>query len=75
MNKNIPAEIELVVADLGSDQLGEAAILEVSDSGVPVRGVVTVDDDASGQGWYSSLDGDALPPRSVTSAPAGISFA
>jgi hypothetical protein len=53
-----PVEIELVVADLGHNQLGEADILEVSDSGVPVRGVVIIDDDANGRGWYSSLDGD-----------------
>ncbi|MBN1589454.1 MAG: tandem-95 repeat protein, partial [Pirellulales bacterium] len=51
-----PIDIQLVVKDFGTAQLGEAQILEVDQNGVPIRGRVTLDDDAAGLGWSSQLD-------------------
>ncbi|MBN2022703.1 MAG: tandem-95 repeat protein [Pirellulales bacterium] len=49
-------DVQLVVKDFGTSQLGEGQILEVDEEGVPIRGRVTLDDDAAGLGWYSQLD-------------------
>jgi len=53
-----PIEIQLVVKDFGTNQLGEGEILEVNADGVPIRGRITLDDDAAGLGWYSQIDVD-----------------
>jgi hypothetical protein len=60
LDLDLDVEIELVVEDFGGRQLGEAVILEFDDAGRPARGVVTIDNDANGQGWYSSTD-DEVP--------------
>ncbi|MCX7428283.1 MAG: Ig-like domain-containing protein [Planctomycetia bacterium] len=51
-----PLDIQLVVEDFGTSQLGQGQILEVDADGVPILGRVTIDDDANGLGWYSQLD-------------------
>jgi hypothetical protein len=51
-----PIVIQLVVEDFGTSQLGQGQILEVDADGVPTLGRVTIDDDANGLGWYSTLD-------------------
>ena len=50
-----PVDVQLVVRDFGDSQLGEGQILGVNEEGRPVRGRVTIDDDAYGLGWYSDL--------------------
>ncbi|MDF1744915.1 MAG: hypothetical protein P1V19_14560, partial [Gimesia sp.] len=49
--------IQVVVTDLGGQQLGEGQILELDENGIPVKGRVYIDDDAAGLGWYSSIEG------------------
>ncbi|WP_339733694.1 Calx-beta domain-containing protein [uncultured Gimesia sp.] len=49
--------VQVVVTDLGGQQLGEGHILELDENGVPVKGRVYIDDDAAGLGWYSSVEG------------------
>ncbi|WP_298858857.1 Calx-beta domain-containing protein [uncultured Gimesia sp.] len=49
--------VQVVVTDLGGQQLGEGQILELDENGVPVKGRVYIDDDAAGLGWYSSIEG------------------
>lgn len=56
LGQSQPIDIQLVVRDFGTLQLGEAQILEVAEPGVPVRGRITVDDDANGIGWYGSVE-------------------
>ena len=51
-----PIDIQLVVEDFGTSQLGQGQILEVDENGVPTLGRITIDDDANGLGWYSQLD-------------------
>jgi VCBS repeat-containing protein len=50
-----PVDVQLVVQDFGDSQIGEGQILEVDAEGRPVRGRVSVDDDAAGLGWSSEL--------------------
>ncbi|MGL6226733.1 MAG: hypothetical protein ACRC10_08925 [Thermoguttaceae bacterium] len=51
-----PIDVQLVVRDFGdSSTLGEALILEVDANGVPSKGLITLDDNAAGAGWYSQL--------------------
>ena len=52
-----PIDIQLVVKDFGTSQLGEGQILAVDENGRPTSGRITLDDDAAGIGWYSQLDG------------------
>tara|TARA_R110001592_G_scaffold31886_3_gene111922 strand:+ start:37950 stop:54350 length:16401 start_codon:yes stop_codon:yes gene_type:complete len=52
--------VQVVVTDLGGQQLGEGHILELDENGIPVKGRVYIDDDAGGLGWYSSVDGLAF---------------
>ncbi len=47
--------MQLVVRDFGGLQLGEGQILDVNAEGRPVRGRITIDDDANGLGWYAGL--------------------
>ncbi|MBN1588449.1 MAG: hypothetical protein JW888_02950, partial [Pirellulales bacterium] len=54
-----PIEIQLVVKDFGTAQLGEAVILEVDENGLPTKGRVTIDDNGGGIGWSSQLDAEA----------------
>ncbi len=49
--------IQVVVADLADQQLGGGQILELDENGIPIRGRVYIDDDATGIGWYSSIEG------------------
>ncbi|QDT80396.1 hypothetical protein Mal35_38670 [Gimesia maris] len=49
-------DIQLVITNLGGTQLGEGQITGVDSEGRPVSGIVTLDDDAAGLGWYSGLD-------------------
>ncbi len=58
-----PIDIQLVVTDFDSAQLGEAVILEVDENGIPTSGRVTVDDDAGGLGWQAQLDAAAAEDR------------
>ncbi len=48
--------VQVVVTDLGGQQLGEGQILELDENGVPVKGRVYIDIDAAGLGWYSSIE-------------------
>ncbi|WP_197995863.1 Ig-like domain-containing protein [Gimesia algae] len=52
--------VQVVVTDLGGQQLGEGHILELDENGIPVKGRIYIDDDAGGLGWYSSVDGLAF---------------
>lgn len=52
--------VQVVVTDLGGQQLGEGHILELDENGIPVKGRVYIDDDAAGLGWYSSVEGLAF---------------
>ena len=54
---NQDLSVQVVVTDLGGQQLGEGHILELDENGVPVKGRVYIDDDAAGLGWYSSIEG------------------
>ncbi|QDT89884.1 Calx-beta domain-containing protein [Gimesia algae] len=49
--------IQVVVADLADQQLGGGQILELDENGIPIRGRIYIDDDATGIGWYSSIEG------------------
>lgn len=51
-----PIDVQLVVRDFGNTStLGEALILGVDANGVPNKGLITLDDNAAGFGWYSQL--------------------
>lgn len=54
---NQDLSVQVVVTDLGGQQLGEGHILELDENGIPVKGRVYIDDDAAGLGWYSSIEG------------------
>ena len=58
-----PIDIALTVRDLDDAQLGEARITELDDQGRPAAGVVTIDDDAYGMGWYSGFGEDVPEDR------------
>ncbi|WP_417375975.1 Calx-beta domain-containing protein [Gimesia maris] len=49
--------IQVVVTDLADQQLGGGQILELDENGIPIRGRVYIDNDATGIGWYSSIAG------------------
>ncbi len=51
-----PINVRLAIRDLGGANLGEARITALDEDGIPSAGVVIVDDDAAGLGWYASLD-------------------
>ncbi|QDV19361.1 sulfur oxidation protein SoxZ [Gimesia panareensis] len=55
-----PLDIQLVITDLGGTQLGEGQISAVDEQGRPVAGIVTLDDDAAGLGWYSDVSTTAF---------------
>jgi len=55
-----PVDITLVTEDLGGSQLGEGRITELDERGIPSAGIVTIDDDAAGMGWYLGA-GDDVP--------------
>ena len=55
-----PLDIQLVITDLGGTQLGEGQITAVDEQGRPVAGIVTLDDDAAGLGWYSDISTTAF---------------
>lgn len=57
---NEDLSVQVVVTDLGGQQLGEGHILELDENGVPIKGRVYIDDDAAGLGWYSSVEGLAF---------------
>ncbi|MDR1959497.1 MAG: tandem-95 repeat protein [Planctomycetaceae bacterium] len=51
-----PLDIQILVKDLGPGVLlGEAQIVALDAAGRPSRGIITLDDDAGGIGWYSQL--------------------
>jgi len=54
---NDQLSVQVVVTDLGGQQLGEGQILELDENGIPIKGRVYIDDDAAGLGWYSSIEG------------------
>jgi hypothetical protein len=58
-----PVDVQLVVRDFSDSQLGEGQILEVNEAGRPVRGLVSIDDDAAGLGWSAELGGAAADGR------------
>uniref|UniRef100_UPI003A8E45A4 Ig-like domain-containing protein n=1 Tax=Gimesia sp. TaxID=2024833 RepID=UPI003A8E45A4 len=64
-------DIQLVITDLGGTQLGEGQITGVDEEGRPVSGIVTLDDNAAGLGWYSDLDSSAF---SDTDLEGGVSY-
>ncbi|QDU10247.1 VCBS domain-containing protein [Gimesia aquarii] len=55
-----PLDIQLVITDLGGTQLGEGQITAVDEEGRPIAGIVTLDDDAAGLGWYSDINTTAF---------------
>ncbi|WP_232102778.1 VCBS domain-containing protein [Gimesia aquarii] len=55
-----PLDIQLVITDLGGTQLGEGQITAVDEEGRPIAGIVTLDDDAAGLGWYSDISTTAF---------------
>ncbi len=51
-----PIDVQLVVKDYGdSTTLGEALIVALDANGLPSKGIITLDDNAAGLGWYSQL--------------------
>lgn len=54
---NLDLAVQVVVTDLGGQQLGGGQILELDENGIPVKGRIYIDDDAAGLGWYSSIEG------------------
>ncbi|QDT92372.1 hypothetical protein Pan161_40390 [Gimesia algae] len=66
-----PLDIQLVITNLGGTQLGEGQITSVDSEGRPVSGIVTLDDDAAGLGWYSDLDSSAF---SETDLEGGVAY-
>ncbi|EAQ77351.1 cadherin domain-containing protein [Blastopirellula marina] len=51
-----PLDVRLEVTDLGGAQLGEAKLVGLNTEGLPVRGVLTIDDDGAGFGWSTDLE-------------------
>ena len=47
-----PLEVEVIVRDFGTAQLGSGQTTEYSVDGIPVAGRVVIDDDANGLGWH-----------------------
>ncbi|MCH9790322.1 MAG: tandem-95 repeat protein [Planctomycetes bacterium] len=66
-----PLDVQLVITDLGGTQLGEGQITAVDEQGLPVAGIVTLDDDAAGLGWYSDIDTTAF---GGTELEGGVSY-
>jgi VCBS repeat-containing protein len=66
-----PLDIQLVITNLGGTQLGEGQITGVDSEGRPVSGIVTLDDNAAGLGWYSDLDSSAF---SDTDLEGGVAY-
>ncbi|HCO25727.1 MAG TPA: hypothetical protein DIT97_22890, partial [Gimesia maris] len=64
-------DIQLVITNLGGTQLGEGQITGVDSEGRPVSGIVTLDDDAAGLGWYSGLDSTVF---SSSELEGGVAF-
>ena len=51
-----PINVTLVVKDFGdSPTLGEAQITAIDANGLPSAGIITLDNDAAGFGWYSQI--------------------
>ncbi|MCC9604622.1 cadherin domain-containing protein [Blastopirellula sp. JC732] len=50
-----PLDVRLEVTNLGGAQLGEAKLVGLDEEGLPVRGVLTIDDDGAGFGWSTDL--------------------
>ncbi len=51
-----PVEIQIVVQDFGdSPELANARITAVDDQGRPLKGIIVIDDDGAGMGWYSQI--------------------
>ncbi|QDU07870.1 choice-of-anchor Q domain-containing protein [Gimesia aquarii] len=55
-----PLEVQVIVRDFGTAQLGSGQTTEISADGIPVAGRVVIDDDANGLGWH--VDSTELPP-------------
>ncbi|UUO08799.1 cadherin domain-containing protein [Blastopirellula sp. J2-11] len=51
-----PLDVRLEVTNLGGAQLGEAKLVGLNTEGLPVRGVLTIDDDGAGFGWSTDLE-------------------
>ncbi|WP_417389721.1 Ig-like domain-containing protein [Gimesia sp.] len=64
-------DIQLVITNLGGTQLGEGKITGVDSEGRPVSGIVTLDDNAAGLGWYSDLDSSVF---SDTDLQGGVAY-
>ncbi|QDT44366.1 putative outer membrane protein pmp20 precursor [Gimesia alba] len=47
-----PLEVEVIVRDFGTAQLGSGQTTEYNADGIPVGGRVAIDDDANGLGWH-----------------------
>ncbi len=60
LNLTEPLEVQVIVQDFGSAQLGSGQTTEYSADGIPVAGRVVIDDDANGLGWH--VDSTELPP-------------
>ena len=59
-----PLEVQVIVQDFGTAQLGSGQTTEYNVDGVPVAGRVVIDNDANGLGWHVD----------VTDAPTGGSY-
>ncbi|KAA0139974.1 hypothetical protein FYZ48_08595 [Gimesia chilikensis] len=59
-----PLEVQIIVQDFGTAQLGSGQTTEYNVDGVPVAGRVVIDNDANGLGWHVD----------VTDAPTGGSY-
>ncbi|MFK7778592.1 MAG: Calx-beta domain-containing protein, partial [Gimesia sp.] len=58
-----PLEVQVIVRDFGTAQLGSGQTTEYNVDGVPVAGRVVIDDDANGLGWH--VDVTDLPTGDV----------
>ena len=51
-----PIDVKVIVKDLGPGKLlGESQIVALDDFGRPSQGIIIIDDDAAGLGWYSQI--------------------
>ena len=54
-----PVDIQIVVKDLSGigngNELANAQITAVDQNGLPLKGIIVLDDDGAGMGWYSQI--------------------
>ena len=65
-------EIEVQIANLPKNALAEARVAQVGAKGTPVAGVIVLDDDAAGVGWF--VDSTPIDPSEFTNLLDAYAF-